>query len=371
MKLFNLFNWVKNLVEAFTFYGGGSSGGGGGGNTTSTSYSTNLPEYAKPYYEELLKQTGKQTFATDASGNVTGVKGMPTYTGDRIAGFTPEQTALQTQVAGLKTPGQFGAADVGLTAGQSLGYGAAGAGLGKALGYSPTAISSGTFGAPEAAAYMSPYASNVTDIAVREAERQRDLAKTAGMTGAIGRGTFGGARQALLQAEQGRGAAQGIADIRAKGQQEAYVNAQQQFQADQARRMQAEQLNQQAQQYGAGLGKDVGLAGLASTLEASKSLGALGATEQQANLERLKAQAATAEEKQAYDQQLKDLEYQKFQEGQNYQRSLLEYYSNILRGNAGALGSSQVQYTPAPSVASQVGGLGLAGLGLYNLLGKG
>jgi FlaG/FlaF family flagellin (archaellin) len=28
---------------------------------TSTSYSTNLPEYAKPYYEELLKQTGKQT----------------------------------------------------------------------------------------------------------------------------------------------------------------------------------------------------------------------------------------------------------------------------------------------------------------------
>jgi hypothetical protein len=23
MKLFNLFNWVQNLVEAFTFYGGG------------------------------------------------------------------------------------------------------------------------------------------------------------------------------------------------------------------------------------------------------------------------------------------------------------------------------------------------------------
>jgi hypothetical protein len=90
---------------------------------------------------------------------------MPTYTGDRIAGFTPEQTALQTQVAGLKTPGQFGAADVGLTAGQTLGYGAAGAGLGKALGYSPTAISSGTF-TPEAASYMSPYQSNVTDIAV-------------------------------------------------------------------------------------------------------------------------------------------------------------------------------------------------------------
>jgi hypothetical protein len=363
MKLFNLFNWVTNLVEAFTFYGGGgNSGGGGGGNTTSTSYSTNLPEYAKPYYEELLKQTGKQTFATDASGNVTGVQPMPTYTGDRIAGFTPEQSALQAQVGALKTPGQFGAADVGLTAGQTMGYGAAGAGLGKALSYDPSKTP--VFGSGAAAAYMSPYASNVTDIAVREAEKQRDMAKSAGALSSIGRGTFGGARQALLQAEQGRGAAQNIADIRAKGQQDAYLNAQQQFNADVQRQ-------QQAQQYGAALGKDVGLAGLASTLEASKSLGALGATEQQANLERLKAQAATAEEKQAYNQQIKDLEYQKFQESQNYQRSLLEYYSNILRGNAGALGSSQVQYTPSPSVASQVGGLGLAGLGLYNLLGKG
>ena len=370
MKLFNLFNWVQNLVEAFTFYGSGG-GSGGGGSQTSTSYSTNLPEYAKPYYEELLKQTGKQTFTTDASGAVTGVKPMPTYTGERIAGFTPEQTALQAQVGALKTPGQFGAAETGLTAGQTLGYGAAGAGLGKALGYAPTTITGGTFTPAAASAYMSPYASNVTDIAVREAERQAAREKAAGALGAIGRGTFGGARQALLQAEQSRGAAQNIADIRAKGAQDAYLNAQQQFQADQARRMQAEQLNQQAQQYGAGLGKDVGLAGLAAGTEASKSLGALGATEQQANLERLKAQAATAEEKQALQQQINDLEYQKFQEGQNYQRSLLEYYSNILRGNAAALGSSQVQYTPAPSMASQIGGLGLAGLGLYNLLGKG
>jgi hypothetical protein len=33
-----------------------SGGGSGGGNstTTGTTYSSNLPEYAKPYYEELL-----------------------------------------------------------------------------------------------------------------------------------------------------------------------------------------------------------------------------------------------------------------------------------------------------------------------------
>ena len=50
---------------------------------------------------------------------------------------------------------------------------------------------------------------------------------------------------------------------------------------------------------------------------------------------------------------------------------MLEYQSNILRGTAGALGSTRTQYTPQPSMASQIGGLGLAGLGLYNMLGRG
>jgi hypothetical protein len=370
MKLFNLFNWLTNIVESFTFYGG-SKGGGGGGNTTQTSYSTNLPEYAKPFYEELLKQTGKQVYQTDSSGNVTGVQEYVPYTGERVAGFTPGQEAVQAEVAGLKTPGGFGKATTGLDVGTGMGFGAAGAGLGSAFGYSPTAISGGTFGAPEAAAYMSPYASNVTDIAVREARRQADLAKSAGALGSIGRGTFGGARQALLQSEQERGAQQNIANIRAQGQQDAYLNAQKMFEADQARRMKAAELGQQGQQFAAGLGKDIGLAGLQAGMEGAAKTGALAATEQVSNLERLKAQAASAGEKQALQQEINDLKYQTFQEQKNYQKQQLDYLSQILRGNAAALGTTQTQYAPAPSLASQLGGVGLAGLGLYNILGKG
>jgi hypothetical protein len=369
MKLFNLFNWVTNLVEAFTFYGGSSGGGGGGGNQTSTSYSTNLPEYAKPYYEELLKQTGKQVYTTDPSGAVTGVKSYTPYEGERVAGFTPGQETIQRETMGLGLPSQFGQSKTGLTTGQAMGFGAGAAGLTGAFGYSPTAISGGTFGAPEAAAYMSPYASNVTDVAVREARKQADLAKTAGMSGAIGRGTFGGARQALMQSEQERGAQQNIANIRALGQQEAYVNAQKQFEADQARRMQAAQLGQQAQQFQAGLGKDIGLAGMMAGIDTSGKLGALGTAEQTANLERLKAQAATEGEKQALQQQINDMKYQQFQEQKDFQRNQLEYLSNILRGNAGALGSTQVQYTPQPSTASQIASLGLSGLALSKALG--
>jgi hypothetical protein len=198
----------------------------------------------------------------------------------------------------------------------------------------------------------------------------------------IGRGTFGGGREALMQSEADRNTQQLLAKIEAEGQTDAFKRAQEMFQADQARQLQAQQTNiqsglqaaelgQQGQQFSAGLGKDVGLTGLQTGLETAKATGALSATEQMANLERLKAQAATAGEKQALEQEQLNLAYQQFQEEQDYQRRLLEYQSNILRGNAAALGSTQVQYAPAPSLASQIGGLGLAGLGLYNILGKG
>ena len=228
------------------------------------------------------------------------------------------------------------------------------------------------------------------------------------MSGAIGRGTFGGARNALLQAEQNRGLNQQLSDIQYKGAADAYTNAQAQFQADQARRMQADLANQaagltteqanlkakletqglsseqalkaalanqaagldtqklaeQSRQFGAGLSKDVGLAGLQAGLDASKTQGAIAAAQQTADLERLKAQSGSAEEQRAYQQKIDDIKYQQAMEAQDYQKKQLEFYSNILRGNAGALGSTQVQYTPQASPISQYGGLGLAALGL-------
>ncbi len=366
----NLFNWVDKLVGYFTFNLGGGGGGGSPQPTTQTSVSTNLPEYAKPYYEELLKQGGKQVYSTDASGNVTGVKPYVPYTGERVAGFTPEQERVQKEVAGMTSPGDFGAASKGLGTGTSMGFGTAGLGLSQAFGYAPTAISGGTFDPSAAAYYASPYQTGVTDIAVREARRQGDIERSRGALGAIQRGTFGGARQGLIQAEQDRNLAQNIGDIRAKGAQAGYENAQKMFEADQARRMKAAELGQQGQQFAAGLGKELGVAGLQTGLEGASKTGALAATQQTADLERLKAQAASAGEKQALQQEIDNLKYQQFQEQQNYQKAQLDYLSQILRGNAAALGTTQVQYAPAPSLASQLGGVGLAGLGLYNILGK-
>jgi hypothetical protein len=364
----------------------GGKGGGGGGPQTSTSYSTNLPEYAKPFYEELLKQAGKQTYTTDASGQVTGVKDYVPYTGERVAGFTPEQLAVQSEVAGLETPGGFDTASSQLGTVGTIAGGATIGGLGKAFGYDPEsftpgAVTTGSFtDAGVADKYMDPYTQGVVDVQKREAQRIADMQSNQAAMASIGRGTFGGGREALMTGERDRNTQELLNKIQMEGGTNAYNQALKAFEAEQGRGLQAQttnvqsaleaaKLGQQGQQYAAGLGKEIGLAGLQTGLEGAKATGALSATEQMSNLERLKAQAASAGEQQAYQQEIDNLAYQQFMEAQDYERKLLEYQSNILRGTAGALGTTQVAYAPAPSLASQIGGVGLAGLGLYNVLG--
>jgi hypothetical protein len=162
-------NPATGLIE---FVGGG--GGGGPSTSTGTTYSSNLPEYAKPYYEELLKQTGKQVYKTDSGGTVTGVQGFTPYTGDRLAGFTAQQKALQGQVQGL-TPTAAGyttgAGNVGSATSAGLSQGITS--LTNAASFTPGSLASlgmtapGEFDAAAATKYMSPYQTNVTDAAKR------------------------------------------------------------------------------------------------------------------------------------------------------------------------------------------------------------
>jgi hypothetical protein len=366
MKLLNLTNWVQNLVEAFTFYAGG--GGGGPQTSTGTTYTSNLPEYAKPFFEQALVSAGKNIYDTDASGAVTGVKPMPTYTGERIAGFTPGQETIQRNISGLTTPGGFADARSGLGMGSGMGYGTAGAGLTGALGYRPSSVTGGTFTPGMAEYYGDPYQQRVTDIALREGRRQGDIAAQQGAMGAIKRGSFGGARQALMASEAERNLQQNLADIQAKGSQAGFQSAQQQFNADAARQLQAQQANQQAGQGAAQLQSQVGLGGLQAGLQASKDQALAAAAEQTSNLERLKTQAASEGDKQALQQKINDLKYQTAMEQRDYEKKQIEFYNAILRGSTG-LASTQIQYAPQVSAASQLGGLGLGALGLSKALG--
>jgi hypothetical protein len=97
-----------------------------------------------------------------------------------------------------------------------------------------------------AEAYMSPFMQNVVDKQTREAERQAGLAAKQERAQSIQRGAFGGGRTAVREAAAARDLAQLKSDIYGTGQQAAFQNAQQQFNAEQQARMQAQLANQQA-----------------------------------------------------------------------------------------------------------------------------
>lgn len=312
--------------------------------TNQTVTQTNLPEYAKPYFENLLNRTQAQSY-----------QNYQPYGGQRIAGFTPEQQAIQAGYSSLQTPGQFNQATQGFNIAGGMGMQGAGQGLNQALSYDPR--SAEMFGQGAANYYSNPYQQNVTNMALREAQLKGTLDKNALMSGSIGRGTFGGARQALLQAEQNRGLNQQMSDIQAKGSSDAYLNAQAQFNADQARR-------QQAQQYAAGLGQQLYGTGLQNILGSASGLGALGTSQQAADISRLGAQQTSAAQQQALAQTRMDTAYQDFLRQRDYPQEQLGFYSNILRGLPVQLASSTQTYQAPPSIGSQIGGLGLAGLAL-------
>ena len=356
-------SWIIKALEPFYFntflpymgnmgfilYGKGGGSKSSPAPTQQTVTQTNLPEYARPYFENLLNRSQALSYQQ-----------YQPYGAQRIAGFTPEQQRLQAETGALQTPSEFNAAQAGMTGIGTLGMGAAGSGLGRALSYDPR--SAGTFGAAEAAQYMSPYQQAVTDIALREARQQGALQKQAGAMGAIGRGTFGGARQALIQAEQDRGLMRTLGDIQAQGSQTAFTQAQQQFNADEARR-------QQALQYAAGLGGQLFGQGMGTAQQAAAGLGALGSAEQQANLQRLQAQQSTAAQEQALKQNQLDIAYQDFLRQRDYPQEMLGFYSQMLRGLPVQLASTQQTYQAPPNLATQIGGLGIGALSLGKLLG--
>lgn len=365
-------------------------GKGGGGSAPapsvqeSVSYSSNLPEYAEPYYKEQMKQVAKEVYTTDSSGNVTGVKPSAVYKGPRVAGFRDDQTSAQDQTRGLTDPTQIAQGTTALTGGLGGATSAMG-GIGTALGYTPGTITDETitterFTDPGVAAnYMNPYQQQVVDVQTAEARRQADIAKAARGLGSIGRGTFGGGRQALMEGEADRALATQLGAIQATGSQQAYEQGQKAFTQDLARDfdmqkanqgadLQSQQLNQVGNQFTADLNKQLGLGGLQAQSTIGGQLGQLGALDQQTDLQRIQALAASGGEQQRMDQEYLNANKQRYLEDENARKAALEYQSNILRGTAGALGSTQTQYAPAPSMASQIGGLGLAGLGLYNKL---
>lgn len=89
-----------------------------------------------------------------------------------------------------------------------------------------------------ASKYMSPYFQQALEPQLRETTRQADIARTSRGARYAQAGAFGGSRQAIEEAEADRNLQQRLGDIQATGIQQAYQSAQDQFNREQAARLQ-------------------------------------------------------------------------------------------------------------------------------------
>lgn len=228
----SILRYKQKLLPYGNPMGGGSSGGGGGGPTQSTSYQTNLPEYARPYVEAMLGAAQKQAYTfgpsrpdvqrqigTDesgqpiyeiikgTSGDITGFRpyvpygatvdaaGNITNTAQEqaaaaVAPFSPMQEQAFRQVAQMQVPSQFGVGTqfIGAAGAGALGAQPTAAALGQeALGYGATGAQYGGIGAQQALM------------------RAQQTARQAGQYGRMGAG-FGAAGAGLAPAAQQYGA---------------------------------------------------------------------------------------------------------------------------------------------------------------------
>jgi hypothetical protein len=323
-------------------YGGGGDSGGSAAPSDKTTQVAELPEWARPYAKNVL---AKGAALTDINQNP-----YQTYGANRIAGFSPMQQRSMQAAANMRPSEQLGTATDLATA--------AGAG---ALGtnYQGGQFAGGVFGQGAADYYMNPYQQNVTDIGKREAARQSAIQGTQQQGQATQSGAFGGSRDAIMQAERERNLGQQMGDIQAQGSNAAFQQAQQQFNADQGRYMQAQQLGEQSRQYGAGLG----LQGLQTGLQAAGQLGQLGSQQFQQGMDINKLQSLYGGQMQQQAQRPLDMAYQDFQNQQNYPYKQLGYMSDMIRGLPLGQQSTSSVYSEGPGAVQTLAGLGGAAYG--------
>ena len=366
-------------------------GGGGGGPNTTYSQTSNIPDYAQPYVEQMLGAAQKQVFDYNEKGEPTTMKPFKAFG----ATYDERKTIPIPLVGGRYSSKQVANPNYGKQIGydankyfagfqplqQQAFQGARGmqvrpetrdaAGLARMVGlnamgttYDPLRAQSQQFGQNQAQQYMSPYMQSVVDVQQAAAQRQADIARTSRGAQAVQAGSFGGSRQAIMDAEAARALADQQGAIQAQGLQSAYSQAQQQFNADQAQRMQAQMANIGQQQFGANLG----MQGLETGLQAAGAMGQMGQNiyGQQMGINEL--QSRLGGQQQAFEQSKINQQIQDYATAQQYPMMQLGNMSALTRGLP-MQSSTTSMYQAPPSAVSQLAGLGTAAYGLSQLGG--
>jgi hypothetical protein len=349
--------WTHNMERHLH----GGSGGGSPGPQSSTTYSSNIPEYARPYVENMLQSAQAQIYNDD----MTSFRPYQAYSSDvnnYFAGFSPLQQSAQESAYYLQTPDQYGmgtelAGMAGLgsfgLAGQAADVGQQAVGTGQQfaqMAQDPNALQG----------YMSPYMQNVVDYQKQSALRDYQIAQPMRQAQAVSKGAFGGSRQAIVDAEAQRNLNTQLQGIQATGSQKAFEDAQRQQQF-------GAQLGLQGLQTGL-QGFQTGLQGFGQMGQAASTLGGLGSQQLGAQKDIIGIQSQLGGQQQQLEQQKINQAIQDYATAQQYPMMQLAQLNAMLRGLPLQQSTTQ-QYQAQPGIAQQGLGLGLGALGAVKAFG--
>lgn len=282
--------------------------------TETVTTTSNVPKFVEPYVTRLLGQA--EAFA-DPSKNP-----YQFYQGQRFADINPLQRQAMEGATNLLPSEQIGqGSDIARRASEG-------------------AMNGGIFDLAAANQYMSPYIQNVLNVQKQNAMRdyQRQLPGLEAQGAKFG--AIGGSRAALAKSEAMRNLQNSLQGIDATGLQNAWQQAQAQFNADQTRRMQ----------------------GYSTAMQGASTLNNLGQNEFAQRLDTVNAQRQAGSDLYGLDQQQRDFDFQQFNEAQNYPYKQMGWLSDIYRGLP-ATDTTRSLYGAQPNSATTAVGLTGAALG--------
>jgi len=246
-----------------------------------TGRESSLSTWAGPYVTEMLGR-----------GQALAQTPFQAYTGPLTAGPSAAQQQAFQGVAGLALPTQ----QMGAFTPQSF-------------------TAEGT-----AQQFMSPYLQAALEPQLAEARRQAEISRVEQAGRLTKAGAFGGGRQAVMESELNRNLLRNLADITGAGYQQAFTQAQQQFNAEQERQRAAQEL---ANRYG---------------------------------LEALAAQATLGGQERAMDQQAIEAARQQFEEERLFPYKQIQFQQSLLQGLP--LAAQSYSYQQPSGLSELLGGAG-------------
>ncbi len=336
-----------------------------------TGTESNLSNWAGPYVTDLMGKASALTSNALANPQF--------YQGQLTAGPSALQNQAYGYAANLSTPTSIGSA--ANTAGNIA------TNLSNTAAYSPTTFGNqftapdaykstgSSFDSAQAQQYMNPYLQASLNPQLEEARRQSQITQMQNAAKMSSAGGFGGSRQAIMDAETQRNLGTNLANITGQGYNTAFNNAQQQFNADQQRKIQEAQFGSQQGMTAAQLAAQYGLAGQTAGeqskqfgtqyglnaqnagLAAAQAQGQLGSLQNQTSLANLNTMANLGNTQQTTEQAGLDAAQKQFEMQKADPYKQLQFQQSMLQGMPVQAQSYNTTTNPYSSAAAAGSGV--------------